>query len=364
MATADIDAFLSVMYSEEAVMNMLCEEFADIQLSEIATVEGSSSPLNEFPPDQGDNIYRRILQYCRDQAPRLTSHMARIVVRPDKSITPTDVLRVASLVGQLCYLADRNLNGLAKLRALTLQTGGLTNESIDVLAKLGISGTSRAVCQQKDMFADVGPEVLIKMATKMPTRLLHDNVDWQNQHLMLECVVLENIDTSNLSTVPMPKEEAVRLINPQLLLLNSPANDSERTELVSLLCREWATVLAKRRKESAAILAKLLPRQSKLSGQPPMTCSVSKLYPCQETLDSDMMSFLLQVQLDHLEQLAASVGQDPTFRADLALLQAVDVEVEVREAAEARVHKVNLAYGELIGHGDQLTVEVWQRCKR
>ena len=148
MATADIDAFLSVMYREEKVMNILCEEFADLQMCEIAAAEGSNSPLTEFPPDQSENIYRRILKYCMDQAPRLTSHMTRMIVRSAKSISPTDVLRVASAVGQLCYLADRNLNGLAKLRALTLQTGGLSNESIDVLAKLGISSCSRTVGQQ------------------------------------------------------------------------------------------------------------------------------------------------------------------------------------------------------------------------
>ena len=362
MATADIDAFLSLMYSEEAVMNVLCEQFADLQLCEIAAIEGSSCPLTEFPPDQSQNIYSRILKYCMDQAPRLTSHMTRMIVRPAKSITPTDVLRVASAVGQICYLADRNLNGLAKLRALTLQTGGLTNESIDVLAKLGINVTSRAVGEQKDMFADIGPKVLLKMATQMPTRRLHDNVDFQNQHLMLEVVVQENYDTSTLSTVPMPKEEAVRLITPQFLLLNSPANSSERADLLALLCREWASTLAKRRKESATILAKLLPRQSKLTGQPAMICSVAKLHPCQETSTADMLSFLIEVQKDHLEHVAASTGQDPAFRADLALLQDMEVEVEVREAAEERVHKVNLAYGEMIGHGDLMTVETWRTC--
>ena len=72
-----------------------------------------------------------------------------MVVRSDKSVTPTDVLRVASAVGQLSYLADRNLNGLAKLRALTLQTGGLSNDSTDVLAKLGITGTSTVVSLQR-----------------------------------------------------------------------------------------------------------------------------------------------------------------------------------------------------------------------
>ena len=363
MATTNIDAFLVLMYSDEKVLNMLCEEFADLQLSEIATIEGSSSPLTEFPPDQGENIYRRILKYCMDQAPRLTSHMTKIIVRPNKSITPTDVLRVASAVGQLCYLADRNLNGLAKLRALTLQAGGLTNDSIDVLAKLGISSTSRAVCQLKDMFADIGPEVLLRMATKMPTRRLHDNVDWQSQHMMLECIMQENFDTSNLSTVPMPKEEALRMITPEFLLLNSPANASDRSKLISFVCREWASVLAKRRKESAAILGKLLPRQSKLTGQSAMTCSVSKLYACRETLHCDMLSFLLQVQVDHLEHVAASVGQDPAFRADLALLQDIEATVEDREAAEVRVHKVNQAYGEMIGHGDLMTVETWQVCK-
>ena len=362
LATKDIESFLKVMYSQHDVMNILCSEFADLQLSEIAAARGSTSPLNEFPPDQSDNIYSRILNYCMEQAPRLTSHMTRMVVRPDKSITPTDVLRVASAVGQICYLADRNLNGLAKLRALTLQTGGLSNEGIDVLAKLGITGTSGGLCKQKDMFAEVGPKVMAKMASKLPTRRLHDNVDWQSQHLMLECIAQETVDTSNLSTTPMPKEDAVRLITPELLLLNSPANIQERDELLAFLVREWAAVLGERREESAAILAKLLPRKSKLSGQPAMLVSVHKLHPCRETSHADMLTFLMKVQGDHLEQVAVAVNSE-SFRADLKLLQDAEVEEEVREAAELRVHLANLEYGEMIGHGDQLTVETWQVCK-
>ena len=362
LATKDIDSFLKILYSEQDVMNILCSEFVDLQLSEIASARGSTSPLNEFPPDQSSNIYTRILNYCMDQAPRLTSHMARMVVRPEKSITPEDVLRVASAVGQICYLADRNMNGLAKLRALTLHTGGLTNDGIDVLAKLGITCTSGAVCKQKDMFAEVGPKVMARMASKLPTRRIHDNVDWQNQHLMLECIAQETIDTSHLSTTPMPKEDALRLITPEFLLLNSPANAPERDKLLSFLVREWVAVLGERREESAATLAKLLPRKSKLSGQSAMLVSVHKLHPCQETLHSDMLPFLMKVQWDHLEQVAVAVNTE-SFRADLKLLQDAEVEEEVREAAELRVHMANLAYGEMIGHGDQLTVETWQVCK-
>ena len=71
------------------------------------------------------------------------------------------------------------------------------------------------------MFADMGPQVLLRMASKMPTHCLHDNLDWQNQHMMLEVLVQENVGTTILSTEPMPKEEAMKLITPEFLLLNS-----------------------------------------------------------------------------------------------------------------------------------------------
>ena len=146
---------------------------------------------------------------------------------------------------------------------------------------------------------------------------------------MLECIAQETVDTSNLCTTPMTKEDAVRLITPEFLLLNSPANIQERDELLAFLVREWVAVLGERREESAAKLAKLLPRKSKLSGQPAMLVSVNKLHACQETSTADMLTFLMKVQWDHLEQVAVAVNTE-SFRADLKLLQDIEVEAEVR----------------------------------
>ena len=65
-----------------------------------------------------------------------------------------------------------------------------------------------------------------------------------------------------------------------------------------------------------------------------------------------------------LPQVAEFMERDPAFMADLALLEEVGVEDEVREAAEKRVAEANLQFGEKVCHGDLMTVEVLQEVRQ
>jgi hypothetical protein len=77
-----------------------------------------------------------------------------------------------------------------------------------------------------------------------------------------------------------------------------------------------------------------------------------------------MVKFALKVQAEHLEEVAEYMGCEPLFMADLAMLQDADAAEEVREQAEERVMAANRQYGEMLGHGDQLTVERWQDVRQ
>jgi hypothetical protein len=67
-----------------------------------------------------------------------------------------------------------------------------------------------------------------------------------------------------------------------------------------------------------------------------------------------------EAELEELQALG--LGSAPPVR-DLTLLEDVEAEVSVREAAEERVMKVCQEYGEDISHGDLLTVAMQENAK-
>jgi hypothetical protein len=208
---------------------------------------------------------------------------------------------------------------------------------------------------------------MLRRCRTAPTQRVLDNIDYDNEHLMLDCVIQEYVDTRHMSTVPMAKESALGLFNIKLLLLYSPGNAEALRHLQAVICKDWGRMLAVRRGERAAKLGRLLPKHLPHSCSAekiqPITCTVNKLYPCQETSHSDMLDLVMLVQKEHLDQVAEYMGRTPQFMADLALIQDQNAMAEAREAAETRVHAATQSYGEMIGHGDLLTVDVWQQCR-
>lgn len=126
----------------------------------------------------------------------------------------------------------------------------------------------------------------------------------------------------------------------------------------------WGRVLAERREDRAGKLGKIFPKHHthKRSKKElfPTVMNITKPYPLQGTSHSDMVKLAFKQQEKNLKNLAHFKGQDSLFMQDLALIEDKDAGVKEREAAEERVMAAYLEYGECIGHGDQMTVAMWQ----
>ena len=180
---------------------------------------------------------------------------------------------------------NKNLSALPKLRSLTLQVDGLSNFGLDMLSDQGLAQCARSLSNHRDMFADVGPRVIESTAASCPYQSTIDNCDFQSEHLTLETIEKELIDTSNLSTLKKSKDEALSLFSMNLVLLGLEENIEERDHLLEVICIEAAKVLAKSRPSAAAVFSKHLPHhhhhennQKKLT---PAVTFIRKPYPYQ-----------------------------------------------------------------------------------
>ena len=85
-----------------------------------------------------------------------------------------------------------------------------------------------------------------------------DNCDFNREHLTVEVIEKECIDTSMLSTMAKSKEEALTLFNKEVVLLGSEQNRSELEHFKYVVGVAVGRVLASRR-SNAKLLTKHLP---------------------------------------------------------------------------------------------------------
>ena len=84
----------------------------------------------------------------------------------------------------------------------------------------------------------------------------------------------------------------------------------------------------------------------------------------QETKNSDMFKIMKSLQMKKLEHLAEQAPDKELFMQDLSLITSLESDPENRVAAEERIKAVEKKAGVLICHGDQLTKERFETCKR
>ena len=116
----------------------------------------------------------------------------------------------------------------------------------------------------------------------------------------------------------------------------------------------------------AAKLKKLLPPHHKHENSDrdlsPALTFIVKPYAYQETKNADTIQLLIKMQRSYLEAVAAFKGNCPKFLRLLRILEDPDIDEDTRHAAELEVKEACLEYGELILHGDLLTVKMVQEA--
>ena len=365
-SSTDLRDMLATINKEIKVADAFNLMFSDNCLAEISRIDTTGGPLVDFPASINQNLYCRIVDYGIEKCPSLIMFIINMVIRRGEPVLPSDVLKIANLFSSICYVANKDLDAMVKLRSLSLQVDGLSNIGLDMLSDMGMAQCARSLSNHRDMFADIGPEVMNTTVALYPLQSTIDNCDLQSEHLTVESVEKEVIDTSNLPTSRKTKEEALALFNKDELLLGLDKHKEEREHLLYVIAIAAAKVLVKARPE-ASKLAQHLPAHHKHQNSEkklgPAITFIVKPYPYTETKNPDTIKLLIRIQRQYLRSVAKAKGDDPSFLKMLTLLEDTEAPVDEREAAEEVVMLAVLAFGEWLGHGDLLTVKMVQEAR-
>ena len=202
--------------------------FSDNCLTEISRIDTKAGPLVDFPTSINHNIYCEISDYGVLNCPRLYFFIINMVVRRGEPVLPVHVLQSATIFSIICNAANRDLDALVKLGSLSLQVDGLTNAGLDMMSDMGLSQCARSLSNHRDMLAEIGPIVMSSTAANCPYQSTLDNCDLHSEHLTVETVEKELIDTSGLSNVKLTKKEALKLFSKDQIFLGSKQNEDEK----------------------------------------------------------------------------------------------------------------------------------------
>ena len=344
----------------------LSASFSDICLAEISQVNTKNGPMVEFPPSVNENVFCCIADYGMVACPQLMSMVISLVVKKEDPVLPSDVLKIATLFSSLCYSANREIDALVKLRSMTLQADGLSNLGMDILSDCGLAQCARSLSNHRDLFAEVGRAVMDNTASCFPFQSILDNCDLQQEHLTVEVVEKETIDTSHLSVLKKSKEEALALFCKEEVLLGSEQNLDEKNHLFYVIGVAAGKILAANRPEAKKKLGSYLPahhkhQNSELTPTPAITF-ILKPYPYTETKNPDMIKLMIRIQRQFLFAVAKTVENQEDFAVKLSLLEDPEADTAAREEAEKIVKEVVLNFGTWIGAGDLLTVKMVQEA--
>ena len=331
----------------------------------------SGNPLNTFPVDINTNVYVDVIHFALDNAKDVVLLLAALTRKHETPISAKDVIELAFFFSTLAESVSIHNKALKKIKSISMRSSGLTNAGLDSLSAVGVAETSRTFRNDRDLLASISEEIVKQYAKNQTAQFTFDNLDICinkiQHHLTLNFLEFEKKDTSKLRTDSKTRDEMLVFFSLETLLLKSKENEEmfEHFQYVTActLARLFGKEIAGMEWLRSAFPDHYQHKNSATAAQKSLMHVEKPMY-LQETKNSDMFKIMENLQLDYLNLVGEQADEKEKYFEDLRMILSMDCERSVREAAELRVKEQVLSVGEMICHGDQLTNERFDSCKR
>ena len=331
----------------------------------------TENPLKSFPVDVNSNVYSDIMNFALEHAQDVMLLLTTLTKKQENPISSKDVIELAYSFSFLAEAASSQNNSLKKIKSLGLRSTGLTNSGLDSMSQVCVSETSRSARNDRDLLASISEEIVKQHAKINVPQYTFDNLDIRindiTHHLTLNFSEFEQSDTSDLSTDAKPIEELLDYFTKESLLLQSEENADIFAHYQYVTALTLGRLFGKE-VDGMAWLLSVFPEhyahQNSLNAAKKAISHVDKPMYAQETKNSDMFLILKSLQLQYLNLIREQVANKEEYFKDLNTILSVDSQPDKRAAAEKRIKLEEKKAGVLICHGDQLTKERFESCKR
>lgn len=361
---------IKILWTNPQFQSRFASLFSSKLLEQMLSLESNpGNPLKTFPVDINCNVYADIINFGLENASDVILLLLSLMKKHETPISTKDVMELAFTFANLAESVSSENRALKKIKSICLKSSGLTNAGLDSLATVGAAETSRSFRNDRDLLASISEEIVKQYARKFTPQFCFDNLDIcinkVPHHLTLNFLEFEQDATLGLNTESKSLEEMLEFFTLNTLLIQSDPTMFEHFQSVTALT--LARLFGKEVK-GMEWMRSCSPKHythpnSNTSSQKSLLHTDKPMY-LQETKNSEMLKIMENLQLEYLNLVGEQAEDRERYFEDIKLLLSVDCDVAVREAAEARIKLHCLNCGVMICHGDYLTFERFESCKR
>ena len=366
------DDISKLLWSQPLFQSRFSSLFSSKLLEQILSMESlPANPLKSFPIDINTNIYADIVHFALDHAQDVILLLLNLTKKLETPVSSKDVVELAFSFSSLAESASSQNKAMKKIKSICMRSCGLTNAGLDLLAAAGAAETSRSFRNDRDLLASISEEIVKQYAQKGPVQFTFDNCDISinkvPHHLTLNFMEFEQHSTSELKTDSKSLEEMLQFFSLETVLLKSEENNDMFEHFQFVTAHTLARLFGKEipgMEWLRSVFTKHYKHLNSNTASNKSLMHVDKPMYLQETKNSDMFKILDNLQLEYLNLIGEQAADKAKYFEDLKKIMSVDCDKETREAAEERIKEQVKKSGVLICHGDQLTEERFESCKR
>ena len=364
------EELVGIMWSSPNIQKKLTSLLSSRFLEQVLALGFKrENPLSNFPPDINKNLYTEIIDKALVHSEDLLLTLLALTVKNESQVNAKDVIQLAYLFATIAEAVDSGNNVMKKVKSFNLKSCGLTNHGLDSFAAVGATVTSRSYRNDRDMLAGISEEIAKEYAKKGIPQFTFDNMALQINHTMhhftLNFMEFESRDTSGLKSDSLARSAMLEFFTLHTVLLEEDKTLLDHYKFVTTVT--LGRCLGKEIPGLAWMLEVLPQHYShpnrNTAGNKSLIHVTKPLY-YQETLNDDMTKIMSSLQLEYLVLVGQQAEDKEVYFNNLKKMLSVECLEEEREAAEKVVKRQVLLSGELICHGDQLTNERFESCKR
>ena len=328
-----------------------------------------NSPLSTFPPPKGSSLYCDIVNLGLKNCGDLMDLLSCVMVSHERPLNKTDLLTLA----QAFALVSSNLNpnstsAVKKMRMLSLKHLGISNEGLNLLAKLGLCQGEWSWHNERKNLAMMDQDIHEHRIAKFPVNFKYDNLNFsysgtKNDQTLI-VIEYETVDTKHLPVDDAKSfNELVNMFTKEEILLTEDKNSDLRKHLEKVILTCISQVIG-RKVAGFTWLLKYFPAhyQHDFSEYSKIKSKIHIEVPLNlnENSNGDHEEILNIMQEKLLESVEGKLHdeQKAQFQKDLKFCREFedDDEEELVEA-QVRIDKQVDAAGEALNWGDQQTSE-------
>ena len=212
-------------------------------------VRNSSNPLKQGLPLKSKNIFIDVIDFAMEHNKELLYTILCLTTGNISEFGPSTVIITAKIYMAMASRLNQKNSTFKKLQGIVLQSCGLTDIGLDILATLGETVTARTLLDTRTHLAIEDENRVRGLSQHFHSAIVIDNLDRTVkkvlQHQTLPVLLSREVPVNyyQMNTERKSLEDATLLFTPAFFSIDSPCHDSEKKSMMQVTNKTTSKII-------------------------------------------------------------------------------------------------------------------------